>query len=241
MKKIYLNLLLIISFLFVLSSCTTRYKFTTKGLNETDSSYLVTKEGKHISANDIAVRPSGVKVDNKYYPMGDIVAVKSKKMYFVMDGGTIYLTEIYGKINLLYTLSYNHTNGTGSFAGAGMGMNGGTPSSTTVSKNYYLQKQGSNNVDRLTRATFLEYVGDNEEALSMAKAHYIWNYTTYASFAGFGVGAILLVKSVAADNGSGNYKGPLLLIGGSAVAHVVLGSIANHKLKGAILTYNNSN
>jgi hypothetical protein len=238
MKKIYFNLTLIALCLFVLTSCSSRYRFVTKGLSETDSSYLITKAGKRIDANEIVVKPRKLKVDGQTYPIGDLSVIKSKKMYFVIHDGKLYLTEMYGKINLLYTLSYTTTYSTSNYA-AGSGMSGMNNMSTTnVTKSYYLQKQGSATVDRLTRGTFLDYVSDNPDALAKAKAHYTWQYTTYVSFVAGAASMIYLVKSVDSNSTFSSLQKPLGALVGSFVLHGVLSSIADHKLHKAIEIYN---
>jgi hypothetical protein len=167
--------------------------------------------------------------------LDELSAIKSKKMYFAVSDGKVYMGDIYGKINLLYTMSYSHSYSSG-MAGVNGGMASG--STSTVSKSYYLQKQGSDVVDKFNRTTFLDYVSDNEDALIKAKAHYIWTYTSYASFAGYIGGAIYLISAVNKDGGSGNYGKPIAIVVGTAVLHGVLTSIADHKLKKAIYIYN---
>lgn len=227
MKHIYLSIVLICTLFIGLTSCNTKYRFVTKGLPETDSSYIVNNEGKRIDADKIEVRQKTLTVDGKETSIDGLLGIKSKRMYFVVNDGKLFMTEIYGKINLLYTVTYTHTYSTGS-----------NPGTTTKTKNYYLQKQDVPEVNKLTHATFLEYVGDNENALRLAKSHYIWNYTSYVSFGGFIVGGVLLVKALGPDKTASDYAAPLALVGGSFILHGVLTSIADHKLKKSIEVYN---
>ncbi|MEO6522602.1 MAG: hypothetical protein ABIN91_13040 [Mucilaginibacter sp.] len=227
MKQFYLSTLLIIFVFIGLTSCNTKYRFVTRGLPDADSSYIVNKRGERIDATKIEVRRNTLTVDGEEMKLDGLTAIKSKKMYFVVNDGRLYFGEIYGKINLLYTISYTHTYGSGS-----------NPGTTTTTKRYYLQKQDSEAVDQLTKATFLEYVGDNEKALSLAKAHYIWNYTSYVSFGGFIVGGVLLVKALGPDKTFKDYTAPLALAGGTFILHGVLTGISNHKLKKSIEVYN---
>lgn len=237
MKQIYLNVIFVVLAIVCLTSCKgPKYSFVTKGLSETDSSYVIKKNGQRVNASNIVVRPRELTVDGQKMSTGDLSVIKSKKMYFIVDGDNLYLTEVYGKLKLLYTLSYTYNYSANNYASGNRGASG--MSSTTVNKSYYLQKEGIPGVVKLTRSSFLEYVSDNDDALAKAKAHYIWNYTSLASFSGFVVGTVYLVSAVTKDNGSGNYAAPISILLGSYLLHGVLTSVADHKLHKAIAIYN---
>jgi hypothetical protein len=258
MKKVYFNLTLVALCLVTLTSCNRKFNFVTKGLPETDSSYLVTTDGKHINASIIEVSRSGkLTVDGQERSLDDLSAIKSKKMYFGVKEGDVYAGEVYGKICLLYKMEMGTSYvgsaantpgyGTGYTPGYGTGY-GGAPGMSgyqrTVKKVEYLQKRGSTDIDRFNAGTLVDYVSDNEAALSKAKGGRTWQIASYVPAAGFAGGVIWtfvdLLKGSKTDDVTPNLGPPLLLAGVSLPVYIVTGSVANHKLHKAIKIYNST-
>lgn len=243
MNKNYFNLLLLAGSLSVLVSCSTKFHFVTKGLPEQDSSYYVTTAGKRINANDIEVRPRKVTADKQIISLDSISAIKSKKMYFSVSDGTLYLCEVYGKINLLYKLVNSMEYVQGSNMGGGFGTTGSYQS--RVQKVYYIQKLGQPDIDKLNHANFISYVSDNAEALQKARGAYGWLYGSYVGDAGFIGGTIYtfyaLLKTAKSNDGStsGPSIGTGLVIAGLSIPPIIVcGAIYHHKLMKAIKIYN---
>jgi hypothetical protein len=245
MKKLYFNLMLMASFVLLFTSCSSRYKFVTEGLPEKDSSYVVTTSGKRVDATDIVVKPNKLTVDKQIYSLDSLTAIKSKKMYFAVNDGKLHLADMYGKINLLYTLSYG-TSYTPGYAGGGGSMGGMSGShgsyQTTVTKTLYLQKQGSTDVDKAKHSVVISYLSDNEEALAKVRGSYAWTYVGYAGWVTAATGLILCFAT-AAKNANTDSPGkslglPLSLLGGGFVGFAVSSSISNHKFKKAFKIYN---
>ena len=232
MKQLYfINLMLVIC-LFTVTSCSPKFRFVTTGLKDVDSSYVIENDGHRTDAAKIIVRANSVKVDGQKVVPSNLSVIKSKKKYFSVSKGSIYPAEIYGKINLLYQMSYNSLHGS---YHSGYNPGGTVGSTTTAVKGYFLQKQGSSEIVRFTRSAFLDYLADNPKAENLAKAHFIWQNTSWISFAGYAAGIIYVSSAV------GNSKPlgvPIALLGGSAITHFVLTSIADYKLKKAVKVYN---
>jgi hypothetical protein len=246
MKQFYLRFLFVIATVLSLTSCNPKYRFVTKGLREKDSSYVINSKGERINAAEVVVRRKTLTVDGKEMSLGGLSAIKSKKMYFAVSDGKLYFGEVYGKINMLYEVKYDvmYTNngfaGGNSYAGGGYGLHGGSYQ-TTARKVYYLQKQGSANIDKLNRAVLMDYVADNEDALRTAKASYAWKYGSYIPALGFVTGVVWAATKAVnnKDNsGSASLGAPLALAGISLPLYLISGNLANHKLKKAIYIYN---
>ena len=230
--------------LFMLTSCGVRYKFKTEGLTEKDSSYLVTRSGQKIEAAKIVVKTTKVKVDGQEYPTGDLKAIKSKKMYFVVNKGEVYAVEMYGKINLMFQYSYGtsysptYTPGTSAYNVFGPGG-----SHQVLIKNYFLQKRDSTDIVDASHAHYIDYVSDNEHALRIARGSYGWRYANYAAAGVFAVGTLYyglklyqVSQNSDAQIGSGSYG--LLAAGAAIPVYIATHIIANHKFNRAIRVYN---
>ena len=250
MKKNYFKLLLLACCLLILASCSTKFRFVTKGLREQDSSYYITNNGKRVNATNIEVRPRKVTVDKQIISLDSITAIKSKKMYFSVSDGTLYLCQIYGKMNLLYKLIHTTefvygTNTVGGFGATGAYGSMGGSYQPRVSKVYYIQKAGSTDIDRLNHANFISYVSDNDEALKKARGAYGWLYGNYVAEAGFTGGIIYTFVALfrTKQNNDGTVTSPsfapgLIAIGLSIPPMIVCSSIYHHKLMKAIKIYN---
>lgn len=232
MKQFYLSTLLIISVCIGLTSCNPKYRFVTRGLREVDSSYVINKQGKRIDAANIEVRQTTLTVDGKPTSLDGLSAIKSKKMYFVVNDGTLYFGEIYGKINMLYKLVYVSTYTAGTGAGSGYHQ--------SRQKVYYLQKDKSATIDKLNKGVLFDYLADNEDALSKAKGAYAWRYGSYAGLAGFATGVIWTGVNLlnAKDGATPKLGAPLILAGVSYPTYIVAAAVSSHKLKKSIVIYN---
>ncbi len=240
MNKFYSFFALTAFCLLTLTSCSRKFNFTTKGLTETDSSYLVTTDGKHIDASVIEVRTNNeLKVDGQVRSLDDLSAIKSKKMYFGIKDGNVYAGEIYGKICLLYKMEMGPmTYSQGGYGGVG---NGGTWSQHP-SKVEYIQKKGSADIDKLNNATLIDYVSDNDGALSKAKGAKTWQLVSIVPAVGFAGGIVWsfvdLLKLAKTTGETANLGPPLLLVGVSLPVYIATTVVANHKLHKAIKIYN---
>lgn len=251
MKKFYFNLTLVALCLVALTSCSRKFNFVTKGLPNTDSSYLVTTAGKRIDASVIEVKTNNkLTVDGEPYSLEDLSIIRSKKMYFGVKDGELYLGDTYGKICILYKMMYGSSYQANSRTASGGFSGNGTPGqyNSTVTKVEYLQKRGSTDIDKLNAGTLIDYVSDNEQALALAKGGKIWGIATYVPFAGFAGGAAWTVARLAkygeADNTQGqaslNVGAPLLVIGASLTAFWITSSVSYHKIHKAIKIYNST-
>jgi hypothetical protein len=248
MKKNFYYLLLIVVCLLSLTSCSRKFNFVTKGLPSTDSSYLITKEGKQIDATTIDVWPEKIMVDGVRYPKDKVANIRSKKMYFAVNNDVIYSCEIYGKICVLYKVEMSSTYsaggaGFGGYSGGGYGGGMGGGYHTTAVKVPYLEKLGSTEIDRMNPSTVVDYVADDDAALAVAKGGKTWHIISYVPAAGFAGGVIytfvLLAKlNKSPDSATPNFGPPLAIAGVSALAGYITNGISKHKMYKAIKIYN---
>ncbi|RKR81120.1 hypothetical protein BDD43_1264 [Mucilaginibacter gracilis] len=246
MKRICLNTLLFIITVLCFTSCNPKYRFVTHGLREVDSSYVITKKGERINAASVIVKRRTLTVDGKEMSLQGLSAIKSKKMYFVINDDELYFGEIYGKINMIYKIVYGYSYnggaayGTGGVAGSGYGGVSGNGYQRNATRVYYLQKQGSADIDKLNKGVLLDYLSDNDEALHKARGAYAWRYASYGAAAAFATGVVLTgVNLINSKDGSSHPIGTPLAIAGAALpVYFVTSGIADHKIKKAIYIYN---
>jgi len=249
MKKLYFNLAIMALCLSVFTSCSHKINFVTKGLPNTDSSYLVTTEGKHIDASVIEVKKNNkLFVDGQERSLDNLSAIRSKKMYFGVKDDHLYFGESYGRICVLYELVYgtmyqpNARMASGGFTGNG--TPGGYTSTTT--KIEYLQKLGSSDIDRLNVNTLIDYVSDNEEAVAIAKSAKTWRTVSNISLIGFigsGVyGSIVAFKNRGdhSDVNPPSINAALIAMGSTLGVDIIAATIEGHKTRKAIRIYNSS-
>lgn len=230
MKKNHLNLIVIMVCTFSFCSCSTQTHFVTKGLPEKDSLYIVTNKGARINANAISLKKKVLTVDNTVYPLEGVSQIKVKKMYFSVKDGELYRGQIYGKINLLYTISSGMTYTSGPVGSPQTGYN----SSSSVA--YYLQRQGQPEIDKMKHKTFIEYVQDNPLALQKARASYLWTYFSYTAALSTVAGALYSFSK--RDTNPSASKTAAIVAGISFPLVLVSMHISNHKTKKAIVVYN---
>lgn len=239
MKQLYFNSIIASVLLLVLSSCSAKYNFVTKGLPEKESIYIVTTKGQRIDATKLSLKRKVLTVNDSVYPLEKVSAIKDKKMYFAVNEGKLYQGAIYGKINLLYTVSNFYSGpvyGPASVGYAGSyGYNSAAaiPHSTTT---YYLQKQGQPDVDYMKHRNFIDYVSDNPDALRKARASYLWNYASYGLGATAIAGLLYSVKLKDSNPAGSSTAGT---IAGIAFPMLFITmSISNAKTRKAIKVYN---
>jgi len=253
MKKTCLNLVLLTTCLLILTSCSRKFNFVTKGLPNTDSSYLVTTDGKRIEASAIEIKTNNkLMVDGQAHSLDDLSAIKSKKMYFGVKDNKVYAGESYGKICVLYELVYGSSYQPNTRMASGGYAGNGTPGSyvSSTTKVEYLQKLGSSEIDQLNLGTLIDYVSDNDQALAVANSAKPWKTINTVSFYGF-LGSVAYGTVVAIHNGKTapidgvqpaqtSYTVPLLAAGATLVIDLISGSIENHKIRKAIKIYNST-
>jgi hypothetical protein len=244
MKKLFINLMILSTCAVFLSSCGTvkSYDFKTTGIANSDSSYFITKSGEHIDVPNIDVKPGKVTVDGKPYSLDNIVAIRTKQMYFGVSDGKILLGESFGKINLLYQLISVPTYGSPAGPGnniPGSPMYNSMVTGHTTQKKYYIQKAGSIDIDRMTVGIVMDYVSDNEEALQIATGARNWKRGYLASWGGIIAGSIYAFKNVFSMDSKGvSFTGPLIVLIPSIAGATLTSYMYNTRMLKAIEVYN---
>jgi hypothetical protein len=237
MKKLYFNLLALLCCSVMFTSCKIHYKITTSGLPETDSSYLVSRNGVHTPVKKVDVQPDRIIIDGKERSVYDLKGVKYKNRYYSIVNGTIYGTEIYGRVNLLYTME------------VGLAQNSNNAGShSVVFKNDFLYKTDSTEVVEATKLNYYDYLSDNEKALRRIHGSYNWSHVRTGSTIAFGAGVLGLFggllytathNSPGNDNTAGIIGGSGLALAGVSIPTFIIAHImSTHKAKKAIKIYN---
>ncbi|MBW4889174.1 hypothetical protein KXQ82_05580 [Mucilaginibacter sp. HMF5004] len=248
MTKLFTNLIIMSMCVAFLTSCSTlkNYDFKTAGIAATDSTYLVTPEGTRVNASTIEVNPNKVTVDGKPYPLDGIAYIKTKQMYFGVHDKKILLGEVYGKINVLYQLVSTPTYGssTPNAAPGSFGYHNMVTGHNT-SKKYYIQKNGSTIIDKMSPGIVLDYVSDNEEASQVAIGARNWKRGYLASWAGIVAGTVYAFKNLftTETTASGsikpvNFTGPFIVLGASVTGATLSSYMYNTQMMKAVEIYN---
>ncbi|HWD88995.1 MAG TPA: hypothetical protein VG367_12760 [Mucilaginibacter sp.] len=213
------DLCFLLSGLFLLTSCSPH--FVTRGIKDKTSNYVITSDGKKITARSLSFDNNAARADSTTFRLKSISGIKDGQAYFGVKNGVIYDGVYYGKLIILqrymgYTINYSPTN-----------------HSQTPNYSYYIQKEGQPEILDFTGKNLVESVRDNPLALRKARSARIFSTIsiTTAATTIVGLGCVFLPYS-------SKIRDPAVTIGlYSLPTFLITLPIAAHKKYKTVIVY----